>query len=64
MTDPTAHRNHLGQPIGPPLPDWTPRPRLPHTELCGRLCRLEPLDAERHAHALHDAYREDAEGRN
>jgi RimJ/RimL family protein N-acetyltransferase len=30
----------------------------------GRICRLEPLDAERHAHALHEAYAEDADGRN
>jgi RimJ/RimL family protein N-acetyltransferase len=30
----------------------------------GRLCRLEPLDADRHADALHAAYAEDREGRN
>ena len=29
----------------------------------GRLCRLEPLDADRHAEALHAAYAEDREGR-
>lgn len=65
MTEPTpAQRNHLGQPIGPPLPGWTPRPRPPRTPLQGRLCRLEPLDVDRHAQALHQAYAEDAEGRN
>ncbi len=64
MTDPTGHRNHLGQPIGPPLPDWTPRPRPPHNEMRGRICRLEPLDAEQHARALHEAYAENADGRN
>jgi RimJ/RimL family protein N-acetyltransferase len=60
----SAHRNHLGQPIGPPLPGWTARPRPPHTPMEGRLVRLEPLDAGRHAKALHEAYAEDAEGRN
>jgi RimJ/RimL family protein N-acetyltransferase len=64
MTAPAAHVNHLGQPIGPPLPGWTPRPRPPYTEMRGRICRLEPLDAERHARALHEAYAEDADGRN
>ena len=65
MSEPTsAHRNHLGQPIGPPLPGWSARARPPHAPMQGRLCRLEPLDAERHASALHEAYAADAEGRN
>jgi RimJ/RimL family protein N-acetyltransferase len=55
--------NHLGQPIGEPMPGWSPRPRPPRTALVGRLCRLEPLDAQRHAAALHAAYAEDREGR-
>jgi len=60
----SPRRNELGQPIGDPLPGWTPRPRPPRTPLAGRLCRLEPLDADRHAAALHAAYAEDREGRN
>ncbi len=65
MKEPTgAHRNPLGQPIGPPLPDWTPRQRPPRTPLEGRLCRLEPLDAATHAQALHEEYAADPEGRN
>ena len=56
--------NSLGQPIGEPLPGWTPRPRPPRTPLVGRLCRLEPLDAEKHAAELHAAHAADAEGRN
>ena len=56
--------NHLGQPIGEPVPDWRPRPRPPRTPMQGRLCRLEPLQAERHAAALHEAYCADREGRN
>jgi len=55
--------NPLGQPIGEPVPGWSPRPRPPRTPLEGRHCRLEPLDAGRHAAALHAAYAEDLEGR-
>ncbi len=60
----TPRTNPLGQPIGEPVPGWTPRPRPPHTAMQGRLCRLEPLDAARHAAGLHEAYAEDVEGRN
>ena len=56
--------NSLGQPIGEPVPGWTPRPRPPRTPLEGRLCRLEPVDAAKHAAALHEAHAADAEGRN
>jgi hypothetical protein len=55
--------NPLGQPIGEPLPGWSPRPRPPRTVLQGRVCRLSPLDADRHTVALHAAYAEDGEGR-
>ena len=48
--------NAFGQPIGKALPDWTPRPRPPRTPIEGRFCRLEPLDADRHADRLHAAY--------
>jgi RimJ/RimL family protein N-acetyltransferase len=64
VTKPAVHHNHLGQPIGPPLPSWTTRLHPPHTAMRGRICRLEPLEAERHARALYDAYAEDADGRN
>jgi len=56
--------NSLGQPIGDPLPGWTPRPHPPRTPLVGRLCRLEPLDAAKHAADLHAAHAADAEDRN
>jgi RimJ/RimL family protein N-acetyltransferase len=64
MSSEPGHRNHLGQAIGPPLPQWTTRSRPPRTEMQGRLCRLVPLDAAQHAHALHDEYGADAAGRN
>ena len=47
--------NDFGQPVGVPVPGWAPRP-LPGPEtLAGRTCRLEPLDAARHADALYRA---------
>jgi len=60
----TDHVNHLDQPIGFPLPGWSARPRPPRTPMAGRLCRVEPIDVERHAADLHAANREDKEGRN
>jgi RimJ/RimL family protein N-acetyltransferase len=60
----SQHVNALGQPIGFPLPGWTARPRPPRTPMEGRLCRLEPLDPDRHAAALFEANRADREGRN
>jgi RimJ/RimL family protein N-acetyltransferase len=52
------------QPVGQPLPDWTPRPVPPRTAMQGRFCRLEPLDPGRHARELFDANSLDAGGRN
>ncbi len=56
--------NHLGRPIGSPLPDWPPPPVPPREPLEGRFCRLEPLDPDRHAGALFTANAADAEGRS
>ncbi|NYZ11109.1 GNAT family N-acetyltransferase [Azospirillum sp. RWY-5-1] len=56
--------NPLRQPVGFPLPDWTPRPLPPRTSMGGRFCRVEPLDTDRHAAQLFDACALDAEGRN
>lgn len=55
--------NHLGQPVGFPVPDWHP-PFLPaRSPLSGRYCRVEPLDTGRHATDLFSAYELDTEGR-
>lgn len=51
------HTNEYGQPIGAPLPDWTRRRLPPPTPMQGRYCRIEPLDAARHAADLYQAYR-------
>jgi RimJ/RimL family protein N-acetyltransferase len=58
------HPNHLGQPIGFPLPGWTTRPHPPRSVMTGRFCRLEPLVAARHAEELYDALQRDVDGRN
>jgi len=57
------HRNHLGQPVGFPMPDWSPRQLPPRTPIRGRFCTVVPLDPERHAAQLFAAYAEDVEGR-
>ena len=57
-------RNHLDQPVGFPVPGWTPRITPPRTPMVGRFCTVEPLDAGRHAAELFEANAEDREGRN
>lgn len=61
MTAP--HRNALGQPIGAPVPAWTPPPAPPRTPMIGRHCRIEPI-SERFAADLHAANLLDADSRN
>lgn len=63
MTEAPPRSNALGQPIGPPVAGWQPPPRPEHAIMPGRYCRLEPLDAVRHAADLHAAYSLDVEGR-
>jgi RimJ/RimL family protein N-acetyltransferase len=59
----SGRTNELGQPIGEPVPGWTPRERPPRTPMVGRWCRLEPLDPARHAAQLHAANVTDTDGR-
>jgi RimJ/RimL family protein N-acetyltransferase len=61
MTD--IRHNSLGQPIGEPLPDWRTPPRPARDVLAGRYCRIEPLDAGRHAGDLFAANSLDRDGR-
>ncbi len=56
--------NRLGQPIGADLAQWQGAAVPDRETLVGRRCRLEALDAERHAEPLHAAYCEDGDGRN
>ncbi|MBV8889510.1 MAG: GNAT family N-acetyltransferase [Alphaproteobacteria bacterium] len=58
------HRNALGQPVGFPVPDWSPRPLPPRAAMAGHFCTVEPLEPDRHAAELFDANAEDRDGRN
>ena len=59
----SQNQNSLGQPVGPAVPGWQSPPVPTREPLQGRFCRVEPLDAERHADALYEAYALDTEGR-
>ncbi|MEO7134142.1 MAG: GNAT family protein [Vicinamibacterales bacterium] len=59
-----ARQNQFQQPIGPPVSGWTPRALPPRTALIGRYCRLEPVDVDRHAPDLYQAYSEATDGRD
>ena len=56
--------NEFGQPIGFPLPRWTPPPKPPRGPMTGSFCRLEPLDPDRHAAALFAANVSDDEAKS
>jgi len=60
----SALTNEYGQPVGAPVPGWQPCPRPPRTPLQGRWCRLEPLDAARHAEDLYHAFSQAPDGRD
>ena len=60
----TQRTNEYGQPIGEPLPHWSPRPAPTGVTLKGRFCQLEPLNAARHAADLFAAYQTAPDGRN
>jgi RimJ/RimL family protein N-acetyltransferase len=57
-------KNELGQPIGKAVQDWSGAHSPAREMIQGARCRLEPLDAARHASALHAAYRENLDGSN
>lgn len=52
----SSFQNSFQQAIGAPMPQWSARPRPERLTLHGRYCRLEPLDADRHAADLSRAY--------
>ncbi|MEZ4331972.1 MAG: GNAT family protein [Myxococcota bacterium] len=54
--------NEHGQRIGLPVPDWRGARPPVREVVTGAFCRLEPLDADRHADALFEAYAADPEG--
>src|SRR5258705_4577122 len=64
FTDMKTSSNEFGQPVGFPLPVWTPPPKPPRESMTGTLCRLEPLDPDRHAAALFAANTADGGAQN
>src|SRR5262249_29899150 len=64
VTDMEPTRNDLGQPVGFPLPGWSPPPTPPREPMPGRYCRLEPLDPDRHVTELFEADAADTDGRS
>lgn len=60
----TNRSNQYGQPIGPAMVGWTPRPRPIRTDRVGRYCRLESVNAQRHGADLYAAYMEAPGGRD
>ncbi|SMG54979.1 GNAT family N-acetyltransferase [Paraburkholderia susongensis] len=57
-------RNAFEQPIGAPVPGWKGAQPPGREPLTGRYCRVEPVDVERHAADLFDAYSSAADGRD
>jgi RimJ/RimL family protein N-acetyltransferase len=60
----TQQTNALGQGLDRPVADWQVPSLPPREAMQGRWCRLELLDAERHARPLHEAFAMDVESRN
>ena len=56
--------NELGQPVGKPIEGWSAREHPRNTLMQGKLCRLEPVDAEKHVQDLFLAFSEDQDQRN
>jgi RimJ/RimL family protein N-acetyltransferase len=59
-----SRRNALGQPIGAPVPGWKGAKAPDREPLTGRCCRIEPVNVERHAADLYEAYSSAADGRD
>jgi RimJ/RimL family protein N-acetyltransferase len=60
----TSRLNEYGQPIGAAVEGWAPPPRPPRQPLVGQYCRVEPLEADRHAADLHAANSAAADSRD
>ena len=56
--------NELGQPVGAPIEDWAGAGEPDREAIVGSRCRLESLDADLHARALHAAYSKNRDGGN
>jgi RimJ/RimL family protein N-acetyltransferase len=56
MTEPEHIKNNFGQPIGQPVPGWSPRALPPRTAMVGHYTSLEPINASLHAQPLMEAF--------
>ena len=56
--------NDLGQPIGFPVVDWHPCEHPRGAIMQGKLCRLEPVDVDKHTRDLFTAFSQDQDCRN
>jgi len=56
--------NAFAQPIGAPVPGWQGAQPPRREPLAGRYCRIEPVDVERHAADLFEAYSSAADSRD
>ena len=54
--------NEYQQPIGEPVSEWKARERPARIGIDGKHCRLEPVDVERHAADLYEAYGKASDG--
>jgi RimJ/RimL family protein N-acetyltransferase len=54
-------RNDLGQPVGIQVDGWRGAAVPDRSPMVGLHCRLETLDADRHAEALHQVYAQDVD---
>jgi RimJ/RimL family protein N-acetyltransferase len=54
--------NELGQPVGLAVEGWGGARPPVHETVEGERCRLEPLEAARHAEALYEAFEADRDG--
>ncbi|OAJ54030.1 acetyltransferase [Paraburkholderia ginsengiterrae] len=59
-----SRRNVYDQPIGTPVPGWSGAQAPGREPLSGRYCRIEPVNVERHAEELYDAYSSADDGRS
>ncbi|WP_421877436.1 GNAT family N-acetyltransferase [Pacificispira sp.] len=59
----TQHHNEFGQPVGFPVSNFRPAELPPRTPMSGRVCRVEPIDPDRHAADLFAANRAAPDGR-
>ncbi|WP_035513067.1 GNAT family N-acetyltransferase [Paraburkholderia nodosa] len=60
----SARLNEFQQPIGDPVTGWQPRERPARVTIEGQFCRIEPIDLDRHAADLFEAYATAADGRD